>query len=245
MDLHAFILTLLFSQLYREILPLVESYSSCHWSRITAEIVTSCPANKQKMRERAQFKKCEQIAREQNCTERHNFKYHCVMDEQEKAYFEVCAVESIIHDYCAEYNTGGAVVQPNYNLKCSEVNPQCISRWYISTDAYLNKGCYNIVKTQKPVSSTSVIPDSTTENIDNKQNLEDDAEYYEKVIIIIIVLMLTILIVGISLFVLCRKRFGRCVKKEKHKKEDKQGEKNADASLLREKNPYTPKETTV
>lgn len=78
----------------------VEGYSFCHWSRITAEIVTSCPANKQEIKERAQLKNCERYALNQNCTERHNFKYHCVMNENEQAYFELCAAEYIIHGTC-------------------------------------------------------------------------------------------------------------------------------------------------
>lgn len=47
-------------------------------------------------------------------------------------------IYNILVGYCTEYNTGGAVVQPHYELKCSDVNPPCKTS-YNSTDAYLCK----------------------------------------------------------------------------------------------------------
>lgn len=44
----------------------------------------------------------------------------------------------IFTGFCTEYNTYGAVIQPHYRLKCSNVDPPCAAR-YISTDAYLCK----------------------------------------------------------------------------------------------------------
>lgn len=47
-------------------------------------------------------------------------------------------IYNVLVEYCAEYNTGGAVVQPHYELKCSNVIPPCKTS-YNSTDAYLCK----------------------------------------------------------------------------------------------------------
>lgn len=71
--------------------------------------------------------------------------YHCVINEFENALIEVCAPEYYIHGFCTEYNVYGAVIQPHYHLKCDTVDPPCANR-YISTDAYLYEGCYNVVR---------------------------------------------------------------------------------------------------
>lgn len=44
----------------------------------------------------------------------------------------------IFKGYCAEYNTLGARIQLHYDLKCSDVKPQCADQ-YTSTDAYICK----------------------------------------------------------------------------------------------------------
>lgn len=57
-------------------------------------------------------------------------------------FFYLCTkynhISNCFEGYCAEYNTLGARIQLHYNLKCSDVNPQCADQ-YISTDAYLCK----------------------------------------------------------------------------------------------------------
>lgn len=97
------------------------------------------------MAEREQHKNCSSLAFIQNCTDAINFRYHCVINEFENALIEVCAPEYYIHGFCTEYNVYGAVIQPHYHLKCDTVDPPCANR-YISTDAYLYEGCYNVVR---------------------------------------------------------------------------------------------------
>lgn len=117
----------------------------CSWSKATAVSVTSCPRAKPDVEKRSKLKNCPSLAVIQNCSEPMMFKYHCVMNENENSFFEVCAPEYYILGACAEYNTYGAVIQPHYRLKCSNVDPPCANR-YISTDAYLYEGCYNVVE---------------------------------------------------------------------------------------------------
>lgn len=49
------------------------------------------------MDERAKMKNCEALAAIQNCTVPEKFKYHCVMNELETEFVEVCAPEYYIH----------------------------------------------------------------------------------------------------------------------------------------------------
>lgn len=64
---------------------------SCLWSTKTAVEVKSCPVTKEQWDERARIKDCKPLARVQNCTKSSNFKYHCVINEFEDAFIEVCA----------------------------------------------------------------------------------------------------------------------------------------------------------
>lgn len=63
----------------------------------TAEIVDSCPESLIEMTKRAEGKNCEEQARTHNCTEIEQYKYHCVINELEDAFIEVCAEELLIH----------------------------------------------------------------------------------------------------------------------------------------------------
>lgn len=129
----------------------------CSWSRNTSQKVASCPESQEEMEVRAKKKKCESIAHGQKCTTHEKIKYHCVMNELENAFIEVCAPVYRIHGYCTEYNEVGTVIQAHHNLKCETVKPPCDSS-YLSTDAYRYKGCYDIVRNKTKRSYTKSIP---------------------------------------------------------------------------------------
>lgn len=63
----------------------------------TAEIVDSCPESLIEMTKRAEGKNCEEQARTHSCTEIEQYQYHCVINELEDAFVEVCAKELLIH----------------------------------------------------------------------------------------------------------------------------------------------------
>lgn len=126
----------------------------CQWSKESAVAVSFCPNNKTMMEVRAKIKNCEAMAWIQNCTSPEKFKYHCVMDELETKFVEVCAPEYYIHGYCTEYNALGAVIQEHFSLKCSDVKPPCNTS-YLSTDAYLYRGCYKKVMDHTQIPSTA------------------------------------------------------------------------------------------
>lgn len=125
----------------------------CPWSRYTSEKVASCPESQNEAEVRAKEKNCESINHKQNCTTPEKIKYHCVINEQENAFIEVCAPEYRIHGYCTEYNEVGAVVQAHHNLNCETVKPPCNSS-YLSTEAYRFKGCYAVVRNRTQTPST-------------------------------------------------------------------------------------------
>lgn len=49
------------------------------------------------MEEKAKMKNCEAMAGIQTCTVPEKFKYHCVMNELQTTFVEVCAPEYYIH----------------------------------------------------------------------------------------------------------------------------------------------------
>lgn len=144
--------------IYLETLQSISGGIICPWSKQTAKIVPSCPNNRKEMEFRAKLKECELKAREQNCSSIEKIKYHCVMNELENAFIEVCAPVYRIHGYCTEYNEVGSVIQAHHNLKCTDVTPPCASS-YLSTEAYLYEGCNDVVKKKLCESSgTSALP---------------------------------------------------------------------------------------
>ncbi|XP_062612349.1 uncharacterized protein LOC134274109 [Saccostrea cucullata] len=106
--------------------------------------VNACPVTKYEVERAAENKDCNELALKQNCTSAENFKYHCLMNELEDGFVEVCAPAYFIHGFCAEYNIQAALIQDHFNIKCKDVKPPCAER-YKSSDAYLYKGCYNLI----------------------------------------------------------------------------------------------------
>lgn len=69
----------------------------------------------------AKKKNCELIAHEQNCTTPEKIKYHCVMNELENAFIEVCAPEYRIHGTCLGLNKKINNMHKRY-CKCYHLN---------------------------------------------------------------------------------------------------------------------------
>lgn len=65
---------------------------SCIWSTKSLKEVRSCPLTKEKWEEREREKDCKSLGRIQNCTtDASKFKYHCVINEFENGFVEVCS----------------------------------------------------------------------------------------------------------------------------------------------------------
>lgn len=96
---------------------------SCLWSQKTAVEVKSCPVTKEQWDERARIKNCQPLAHVQNCTKSSNFKYHCVINEFEDAFIEVCA---------PVYNINGKIKEK----KKKNVYDNRYSKNYLKLDCY-------------------------------------------------------------------------------------------------------------
>lgn len=70
---------------------------NCIWSTQTVEKVKSCPVSISEWERRKEIKNCSLLAQKQNCTDVSNFEYHCVINEYENAFIEVCAPVYIIN----------------------------------------------------------------------------------------------------------------------------------------------------
>lgn len=75
----------------------------CTWSNQTVQKVESCPVTKEELIKRREVKKCHLLSQKQNCTKPFNFKYHCVMNEFEDAFVEVCAPAYMINGQLYAY----------------------------------------------------------------------------------------------------------------------------------------------
>lgn len=92
--------------IYPHKLPFAFGGIICPWSRNTSEKVASCPESQNEVKVRAKEKNCESINHKHNCTTPEKIKYHCVINELENAFIEVCSPEYRIHGMCLGLNKG-------------------------------------------------------------------------------------------------------------------------------------------
>lgn len=192
---------------------------TCIWSTNTVEKVKSCPVSISEWERRKHIKKCSLLAQKQNCTDVSNFEYHCVINEYENAFIEVCAPAYIINGYCAEYNELGARIQLHYGLRCEDVQPPC-AKVYRSTEAYKYPGCYDIVerKLQRELNLSSVETttigtkfSSTTWNASVTETDENTTGSKEMIGIIMAGVAILLIVIGILvLLFIFRKSKTRC-----------------------------------
>lgn len=105
------------------------------------------------------------------------------MNEFETEFVEVCAPEYYIHGHCTEYNSLGATIQEHFSLKCSDVKPPCNTS-YLSTDAYLFKGCFEMVGGNMQMSSTEF---TTYPGLQTNHLLNDKSEKKTYMYLLIII----------------------------------------------------------
>lgn len=84
--------------MYFDVNKVIGGGRNCIWSSKSLDEVGSCPVTKAIWEERERKKDCESLARVQNCTtDVSKFKYHCVINELENGFYEVCAPVYIIN----------------------------------------------------------------------------------------------------------------------------------------------------
>lgn len=165
-----FLLTILYEGLH--VIPTALGCEPCQFSVFTETEVDSCPETQDELFRRKAEKKCETWATLQNCTEPERFKYHCAMNEHENKFIEVCAKEHRINGgHCTEYNKLGRTIQEHHILKCSTLKPKCPPT-YLSSEAYLCKDCYDIVRLQQN-GSCSIGPQDISNAMNNPNNTNE------------------------------------------------------------------------
>lgn len=144
---------------------LIQGYNSkneyCKEAVNSVNSVASCPTSKEEWDSAATKKKCNEIAKQQNCTSVDKFMYHCVINEYNSDFLEVCAPQRRILGHCVEFNVGGGVIQDKVSAPCHTKFPKCDLQ-YMSSDAYLYPDCYGLVNSRKKTSSTTPISKDMT-----------------------------------------------------------------------------------
>ncbi|XP_062594912.1 uncharacterized protein LOC134256272 [Saccostrea cucullata] len=105
----------------------------------TMKTVKNCPKNEQEWNQRAELKNCSQF--HQSCTDKSNFRYHCLPNTVLQTLVEVCAPMIHASEYCCEFNSQGALVQRNYKADCRNHSQPCTNS-YPSTEIFRYQECY-------------------------------------------------------------------------------------------------------
>ncbi|XP_061169227.1 uncharacterized protein LOC133178540 isoform X2 [Saccostrea echinata] len=109
----------------------------CGISKLTREVVDSCPSDKESWNEAAEKFNCLQY--EGKCTR--TLEYHCLINPWQNITVAVCAPSTRIRSgHCAEYNARGGKIQEFYIPNCKSC-----TRDYMSTEAYKYQECYEEV----------------------------------------------------------------------------------------------------
>ncbi|XP_062597910.1 uncharacterized protein LOC134259332 [Saccostrea cucullata] len=122
----------------------------CSASLPTVQSVESCPTNEQDWRYREKLKNCND--KQQDCSSKRRFTYHCAVNEWGNATIEVCAPMKIVFGHCVEFNVKGARIQYN-RQSCRGFTEPCPVH-YDSTDVYKYPECFKI---QQPLKSSTEI----------------------------------------------------------------------------------------
>ncbi|XP_078319125.1 uncharacterized protein LOC144620902 [Crassostrea virginica] len=127
---------------------------TCIESARTVTVVDSCPRTPKEFVNRISEKGCFNL--EHNCG---SFEYHCVINEWKTEIIEVCAPSTIIvGNVCAEYNSGGRIIQRKSDAKCKECPPV-----YSSAISYMYPECYTYVRDYRRSQKTTT--SSPTEDL--------------------------------------------------------------------------------
>lgn len=179
----------------------------------TMRIVKKCPLNLNEIKEASKRKKCNILAKTQNCTEPDKFKYHCVVNGKRTAFVEVCAPERRMNGFCAEFNILGARIQDQYRTECK---PSCPDH-YQSTEAYKYGECYNL--TFDEISTAPNTFPNTPELNEDTQELQEDTQESKKLLItilslVILIILLFPVVIGVILKRTKEKRICRTMESE-------------------------------
>lgn len=143
---------------------------NCTWSLRTVQEVSTCPVTTANKEKAEKIKKCHELAEKQNCTEASMFKYHCVINEDNDKFLEVCAPAiEIILGHCATFILTGGRIEPHKNKTCDGGSFPC-PQSYLSSDSYKFPSCYgfpNNVSTYETTPNIDCCSCATSTEINN------------------------------------------------------------------------------
>lgn len=189
----------------------LEASDSCSISRYTVQKVENCPESKEKWKEAAARKKCEDYAI--FCNEPKRLKYHCVISSFINETLEVCAyTQNIVLGHCTDYSISGNLIKQNRRTNCKAFESKPCPLFYFSTEAYKYPGCYELTKRSKKqtpihltVLSSIYEPTHTTTNSSGlllAGKKHDSDSNTEKVVWVISCILSSIVFIGLSAMII-------------------------------------------
>ncbi|XP_078330783.1 uncharacterized protein LOC144624725 isoform X2 [Crassostrea virginica] len=126
----------------------------CIESLPTLRKVEMCPITAEDWGLAAQKKRCNVIASSQKCVSNSDeFVYHCLVNEKQNGFVDVCAPKWILTGFCGFYDTNNGRIYNDVKKDCSMFDKSpCPSR-FNSSDIFKYPGCYEIRKENKKDSS--------------------------------------------------------------------------------------------
>lgn len=184
----------------------LEASDSCSISRFTVQRVENCPDSKDKWKEAAARKKCEDYAI--FCSEPERLKYHCVISSFINETLEVCAyTQNIVLGHCTDYSISGNLIKQNRRTNCKAFESKPCPLFYFSTEAYKYPGCYELTKrSKKPSSIHLTVLSSIHDTIHTTTNSsglllagkkQDSDSSTDKVVLVISCILSSIVFIGL------------------------------------------------
>lgn len=117
----------------------------CNESLSTVQKVTHCPRNFTELQLVVTKKRCDALANKQTCVDPHKFVYHCLVNQQNDGFVEVCAPEWILAGFCGYYDTVLDKIVTNVKKDCTKSAYPCPGV-FNSSDTYKYQVCYEVSK---------------------------------------------------------------------------------------------------
>lgn len=124
--------------------------NACNESLSTVQKVTHCPRNFTELHIALKRKRCDSLATIQGCVEPNKFVYHCLVNQQNDGFVEVCAPEWILAGFCGYYDTVLDKIVQNVKKDCTKAAYPCPGV-YNSSDTYKYQVCYEVRKKEEEI----------------------------------------------------------------------------------------------
>ncbi|XP_056014105.1 uncharacterized protein LOC125676430 isoform X2 [Ostrea edulis] len=118
----------------------------------TVTYVGKCPSNEKEWKIAAEEKRCDKLAKYQNCSSPEDFVYHCILNKEATKLIEVCAPTWYMSGYCARFSITDERIVNQPGLDCTQFNPPCPTR-FLSNSSAKYQTCYSKISSPSPQKS--------------------------------------------------------------------------------------------